>query len=103
MTATATIAPANELIAAVRDCFPSDTIAGFTETYVNLLVDPYGDRIVKVEAETGDDGIRVEISLIHPELGLIGSISRTYRGDASDRLIEGVFKFLKGVFNYTWM
>ena len=103
MTATATHATANELIAAVRECFPNETIADFTETSVDLQLDPYSERIVKVEAEAGDAGPRAGISLIHPQLGLIGSISRTYSGDACGQLTEDVFKFLKGVFNYTWM
>lgn len=105
MSAIATIIEADDkLIAAVRDCFPSDSITAFTGTSLDLLVDPYGDRTVRIEARPGEAEPSVQVSLIHPSLGLICSISRAYAGDnASTQLTGDVFKFLKGVFNYAWM
>ncbi|MEU5389567.1 hypothetical protein [Kitasatospora cineracea] len=94
-----TDAVAAEMIAAVRNCFPVDSIDSATEGIINLQVDPYGDRLVKVEASFGT----ATISLIHPELGSVAWASHTYREGEADRLTDAVFAFLKGVFNYGWM
>ncbi|MFD7639615.1 hypothetical protein ACFV4P_03085 [Kitasatospora sp. NPDC059795] len=88
-------AAAAEMIAAVRDCFPADSIANVTEDIIDLQLDPYGERIVKVEAGFGI----ATISLIHPEKGTEAWTSHPYRDGGTDGLTDAVFAFIKAAFN----
>ncbi|MFJ4668862.1 hypothetical protein [Kitasatospora purpeofusca] len=99
MSAIATATVVTGPIAAIRACFPGESVESVTEGAIVLQLDPYGDRLVKVEAASGT----ATISLVHPQLGPVASASRSYADDAFDGLTDDLFKFLKGVFNYTWM